>query len=259
MKKGRKKYIIIIVVLLLYFIAMYLLFGMNEVKQRKVTTTLLVGDSTVWNYTDKKWMNVTSAKNIEAFNWKKFDIYINREKLGNYNLWHNGKWYVFDDNKTAISYTGLFFAYKSDFEMDIVDFESRAITDFTYVNQVLTNKGITPAIDYTVSTVTTLDFDQDGVEEEFYIVSNVFSDMSIHNYFSFVFMVKNNQIYMLYEDVDKNEGVNGCKPYINLIADVDNDKQNELILTCARYSNQIPIQMLYELEDDTFKIVISNQ
>ena len=66
-------------------------------------------------------------------------------------------------------------------------------------------------------------------------------------------------IYMLYEDVDVNEGVNGCMPNLYTVADLDNDQDNELILTCAKYSNQTPVAMLYEFRDNAFEIKISNQ
>lgn len=259
MKKGRRKYFIIIVILLIYFIAMYLLFGVDEVKKSKVATTLLVGDSTVWNYSGRSWTNVTNSQMISALDWQKFMVYVNREKLGNYYVWNNDKWYLFDNDKKAVSYSGLLFAYKADFDMNITNFETNQITDFIYVNEVLTKHNLVTTVNYTVSTVSSIDFDQDGTTEDFYVVSNVFSGEKVDQYFSFVFMVKNNKIYMLYEDVDKNDGVNGCKPYLNLVGDVDDDRKNELILTCARYSNQTPIDMLYEFEEDAFKIVISNQ
>lgn len=259
MKKGRSKYIIIIIILLIYLLGMYLLFGVDEVKKNKVTTTLLIGNSSVWNYSGRKWSNVTNNQLLSSLDWQKFMVYINSEKLGNYYLWNDDKWYVFDDDKKALSYSGLFFAYKADFDMKVLKYETKQIIDFTYVNEVLSKYNLISSVNYTVSTITSVDFNQDGVNEDFYVISNVFSEEQVDKYFSFVFMVKNEKIYMLYEDVDNNDGVNGCKPYINLVADVDNDKKNELVLTCARYSNQLPIDMLYKFEEDAFKIVISNQ
>ena len=71
-------------------------------------------------------------------------------------------------------------------------------------------------------------------------------------------MVDNEKIYMLYEDSDTNTGVNGCKPALYTIGDFDYDKDNELILSCAKYSNQTPIFMLYEFQNNAFRIEISN-
>ena len=64
---------------------------------------------------------------------------------------------------------------------------------------------------------------------------------------------------MLYEDVDQNDGTNGCRPQLYTVADFDNDKEYELVLVCSKYSVQTPVAMLYEFSDDQFKIAISNQ
>lgn len=260
MKKGKLKYVIIILVLIIYGTVMYFAFGVDETRERKATTTLLVGNSAVWNYSSRDWMRVNTPSLLSGLNWQKFNIYINNKSIGQYLVWRDDKWYLFDDDKKAISYDGNFFAYQADFDMDILDFPTTNITDFTYVQQVLKEHNLDINPQYTLANVSSVDFDNDGVLEEFYAVSNVFATDSFPDkYFSFVFMVDNNQIYMLYEDVDVNEGVNGCKPNLYTIADVDNDKEYELILTCAPYSNQLPLTMLYEFNEGAFKIKISNQ
>lgn len=260
MKKGKVKYIVIIVILIIYCVGMYLIFGVSETKERNTTTTLLVGDSTVWNYSSRDWMNVTNQQLLSDVNWQKFKIYVDNEYFGNYSVWLDDRWYLFDDDRNAVTYQGNLFAYDADFDMDILPFTTSQITDYTYVNQVLKEHNLNTDTAYTLATQSSFDFDKDGVNETFYMVSNVFAiDFFPETYFSFVFMVDNNQIYMLYEDVDKNEGVNGCKPNLYTVADVDNDDQYELILMCSKYSNQIPIMMLYEFRDNAFKIAISNQ
>lgn len=260
MKKGIKKYIIIIIVLIIYCGFMYFTFGISENKKRKTNVSLLVGDSTVWNYTSGDWMNVTSQKSLSSLNWKKFNIYVDNQYFGNYLIWLDNQVYLFDKNHKAIPYQGMLFGYKSNFEMDVLSFNSSTISNFSYAKKVLSNHQLDVNSPYTLSTVSSLDFDQDGQNEDFYFISNVFAnDFFPEKYFSFAFMVKNDKIYMLYEDVDKNDGVNGCKPNLYSVADVDNDSNYELILSCSKYSNQVPIMMLYEFLNDEFKIVISNQ
>ena len=72
-------------------------------------------------------------------------------------------------------------------------------------------------------------------------------------------MVKNNEIYPIYTDIAKNNSYNGCKPYLSAVLDVDNDNTYELVVSCGRYSVQKPVDMLYKLTDNGFKILISNQ
>ena len=260
MKKGKRKYIIIIIILIIYCIGMYLAFGVKEAKERNATTTILVGNSAIWNYTSRQWMNLTSQQMISSLNWKEFTIYLNNEYFGNYLVWGDDKWYLFDQNRQAVSYQGNLFAYKAGFKMNVLPFTKKEITDYTYVNKVLEEHQINQNTQYTLANMTSIDFDQDGENEDFYIISNVFADEFFpEKYFSLVFMVKDEKIYMLYEDIDTNNGVNGCKPNISTIADVDNDEEYELILECIKYSDQIPVTMLYEFEENQFKITISNQ
>lgn len=260
MKKGKRKYIIIIIVLIVYCIGMYYAFGVKETKERNATTTILVGNSAIWNYSSRQWMNLTSQNMLSSLNWQEFTIYINNEYFGNYLVWRDDKWYLFNKDRQAISYQGDLFAYKAGFDMQILSFSKKEITDYTYVNKVLSEYQINENTQYTLANMASFDFDQDGLDEDFYMVSNVFADDFFPDkYFSFVFMVKNEEIYMLYEDIDTNNGVNGCKPSISAVADVDNDDDYELIVECVKYSAQIPVTMLYEFEENAFKITISNQ
>lgn len=260
MKKGRMKYIVLIIVLIIYGVFMYLFFGIDETRERKATTTLLIGNSAVWNYSSRSWMNITNNQTLSSLNWQKFTTYVNNQFFGNYSVWLDDKWYLFDDNRQAVNYQGDLFAYQADFDMDVLPFTVSDIDDFSYVNQVLEEHELSSNASYTLAKMTSFDFDKDGVLEEFYFVSNVFAtDFFPDKYFSFVFMVKSGKIYMLYEDVDQNDGTNGCRPQLYTVADFDNDRDYELILVCSKYSVQTPVAMLYEFSDGEFKIVISNQ
>ena len=52
---NKKKYIIAIIILVLFGIIMFLLFGVDNIRQNQKSTTLIVGDNTVWYYREKKW------------------------------------------------------------------------------------------------------------------------------------------------------------------------------------------------------------
>lgn len=260
MKKGNRKYVIIIIVLIIYFIVMFCLFGVGNLKKEKEKTTILVGDDTVWNYSDQRWSNVTKVTNIKKLDWQNFNVYVDGKKLGNYSVWYDDKWYLFNDKKESVSFSGNLFAYQANYDISVLSFDSLAISDFSYVKKLLNNKKIDYDNNFTVSSITSLDIDNDSVNEDFYIVSNAFAmDFTPSKYFSLVFMVKDNKIYMLYDDVDTFDAYKGCKPYINSVVDIDDDDNYEIILTCAKYSTQTPVNMLYKFSDGAFKILISNQ
>lgn len=259
---NKKTYIILSLILIVFFVIMFLIFGINNIKKSNYDTTIIVGNDTVWNYSKKRWINYTTKSSYEKLNWKEYNIYLNNKEYGKYFLWHDDKWYAFDKKKNAININGNMLAYKANFKMKFLNFEQEEINDMTYVNYVLEENNLSLSSKFTSSYKVSFDFDNDGANEEFFVISNVFAtDFNPTDLFSLVFMVKNNKVYYLYRDIQKNNSLNGCKPYIYSVLDTNNDKSYEIILSCARYSVSESIDMLYEFDkaEDAFKIVISNQ
>jgi len=239
---------------------MFLALGVNNIKKSKYDTTLIVGNSAVWTYKDKRWFNLTSLSEIEHFNWEEFNVFSNNEKIGNYYLWYSDEWYLFDKEKNAINIDGDLFAYQANHDINILSFTEEEITDDTYVNYVLQENDLSLSSQFTTKYKLSFDFDNDGEVEDFYVISNAFPlDFDPEKVFSFVFMVKNDYIYYLYNDISSNRSFNGCKPFVKNVLDVDNDNIYEMILGCGRYSVSEEVDMLYKFIDDSFKIVISNQ
>jgi len=260
MKKKKNIYIAIIFVFLIYFVLLYLIWGRSEINKRKADIVFLIGENTIFQKINNKWYNITSASSIENLNWQKYHVYISGMSAGSYYLWHSDKWYLFDKNKNPYNYSGTFFAYDANVDVKVSDFEVGQIDTYQYIHQVLEENHLSSNQTYTTQSLTNFDIDNDGEKESFYVVSNAFDEENNPTHiFSFVFMVKENKIYLLYNSVEKNKMMNGCKPYISNFLDIDSDSRNELILACARYSVQEPIYMLYKFDSNEFKILITNQ
>ncbi len=259
--RKKRTYLIILIILVVYFLALFLIWGKDNLKQEKYTTTIMVGDNTIWSLSKKKWINITSKSSIDKLNWQKFNIYVDNESLGEKYVWHSDKWYIFDKNKEAVPFTGKFLAYKTNHNIKVLNFKEEEISDFTYIYEVLKENNLSINANFTTSTKTSIDIDNDGIVEDFYLISNAFSDEFIPDVlFSIVFMVKNQEIYYIYRDIsDNNLDYKECKPYFNYFLDIDNDKTYEIILSCGRYSIKEEVNMLYRFTDGSFKIIISNQ
>lgn len=258
--KKKKRYIVLLIILVIYIFVMFYWLGYDNLKKEKVETTILVGNNTVWTYSGKKWLNIEKRASVEELDWKEFTVYIDGEKLGNYHLWHDDKWYLFTKDKKALNYDGTLLGIRSNNKIKVQPFDTEEIIDYTYVYQVLKENDLSPSSQYTVNTKSLVDIDGDGKTEEFYLISNVFAlEFNPDIIFSIVFMVKDGKVFTLYNDIDKSRGMNGCKPYLNSFLDIDEDNQYEVILSCGRYSNQEPVNMLYKLTKEGFKILISNQ
>lgn len=258
--RSKKTYIIILVVLAVYFLVFFLTLGRENLKQEKYSTTIIVGNSTIWNYSGKKWTHITNKSTIKKLDWQIFDVYIDNEKLGKYYLWNDDQWYLFDKNKNAVNYTGKLLAYKSNYEINVLQYQEEEITDYSYINEVLTENDLPSTSTFTTSKQAIFDIDNDGIDETLYVISNVFADDYYpENLFAIAFMVKDGEIQYLYKNITSNTDYNVCKPYLNSIIDVNKDDKYEIILSCGRISNQKPTDMLYKLEEDGFKMIISNQ
>lgn len=254
--RSKKTYIVLIGILLAFCLVMFLTFGVDNLIKEKYDTTIVLGEDTVWTLKKRKWYYMD---NYDELNWNKYDVYFNNEKVGNkYYLWHSDKWYVFDSKKNAVKVDGDLLAVNSNYDVKVHDFNISDIEDYTYVNSVLNDNEISDN-QFTVDYRIVFDYDNDGEDEEFYVISNTFPmDFDPNKIFSFVFMIDNEKIYPIFYDTDDNTGFNGCRPYFNTFIDVDNDSKYEFILSCSKYSTTSVGHGLYKLKNGEFKILISN-
>ena len=250
----------ILVVLAIYVVVMLLVLGKDMLIKDKDEATIVIGDTSIWIYKEEGWTNITNPKTIESLSWQEYDVYLNNKLLGQNYLWNEDKWYIFDQNKKAIPRDGNLLAIKSNYDIKVKDFISKEIRNYYYVEKVLEQNELTTSENFTVAEETSLDIDNDGYDETIYFVGNAFSlDYTPSKVFALVFMVKNNNIYMIYQDIDTYTTYNGCKPYLSAVLDIDQDKQYELVISCGKYSTNKPVDMLYKLENEKFEILISNQ
>lgn len=255
------RYKVITIILVVYLVVFFLIYGLSNIKNGQRKLTLLVGDNTVWDYSNKSWLNITREETLDSLNWQEYKVFLDNKYFGEYSMWYDdNKWYAFNSNKTAVKMEGELIAYKANYDLKIKEFETKENNNNTYVHQVLKDNNLSTSSQMTVNNVVNFDIDADGVEEQFYVISNAFaSDFYPDTIFSIVFMVKEQKIYSMYTNIEKANYGNGCKPYIRTFLDINDDDKHELILTCAKYSVQEPEDMLFQLNKEKFDLLISNQ
>lgn len=258
--RSKKLYIVLIVILVVFFLIIFLSFGVGNIVQENYEATIIVGDSSVWKYQNKRWVSINRSDSLQDLNWKKYMVYQNNERLGEYYLWKDDTWYLFDQDNNAVPLEGNLLAYDANYDLNIMAFQEDQNMDNRYVNSVLVERNINLDNEFTNASHVSFDFDSDGVFEDFYLVTNAFSmDYEPDVSFSLVFMVKNEEITMLYDSVLVGNNYNICKPYFNSFLDINHDHTYEMILSCGRYSIAEQLDMLYQYQNGAFKIVISNE
>ena len=257
---SKKLYIVLLVIIFVFGLVMFLLFGVNNIRQESLESVLIVGENTTWAYQKQKWIYLRNNSSMDELNWKKFIVYEDNQKLGTYYVWHDDKWYVFDQNRKAVSITGKMIAFDANFKVKILPFEEKKVDDYSYVYAVLQNHDLSVSSEFSSIYKVCVDFDGDSALEDFYIVSNAFPlDFESDITFSLAFMVKDGEIYELYQDISSDQGLSACKPFYHTFIDTNYDGVYEIILSCGRYSASEQVDMLYQFQDGEFKILISNQ
>ena len=259
--RKKRTYIVLIFILVLFALFMFFIFGRDYVKKSKYSTILIVGNNSVFTYDNKRWKKITSVNTLNDLSWKKYSVFVDKENIGDYYLSHDDRWYAFDDDKNAIKLDGDLLGIASNHDIIVVKLDDILVDNSdSIVQEVLLDNNLSLSSEFTSAYKNVFDFDNDGVDEEFYILTNAFpTTFTPTDYFSIAFMVKNNKIYYIYNDFRTNELFNGCKPYYNTFLDIDNDKKYEFIFSCASFSENGRSDMLYKFSKDGFKILISNQ
>ena len=164
--KKNKRYKIIIIVLVVYLLVFFLFLGLKNIKHKNQKITLLIGDSTVWEYENKTWFNITSNSRIDNLSWQKYEVFLDNKYKGNYDLWYDDtKWYAFNQDKTPVNLEGELIAYKANHDLKIKDFEVRETTNNTYVHQILRDNNLKTSSQLTVNNVINIDIDNDGIND----------------------------------------------------------------------------------------------
>ncbi len=254
--QNKKIYIVLIVIILVFFLVMFLAFGVKNIFDQDRKATIIVGENTIWTQEGLNWKK-HSIGEMSSLNWQKFEIYNDNQKIGDYYLWHDDKWYAFDDEKNPITLRGNLLAIDANYDLKVSPFTEEDTLDTIYSANVLKRNGISLNSKLTVNRKVSFDIDQDGIVEDFYLASNAFIVEEEPNvYFSFVFMVKNEEIYMIYEEMG-SQYYSACKPFINSFIDINSDNKYELLLSCGKYSMEEQKNILYQF-DKQFKVLISN-
>ena len=257
--KNNKRYIILITILVAFFLVMYMLYGRGNIEKQKVKTTILLNPNTVFLYRQNEWYRYDKEE-ISKLNWNKYNIYLDSNYKGEFYVWHDDEWYLFDEDKNAINYSEKFLGIKANYDIKVKDFYVEENSNSEYTKEILSSNDISTYSELTVNDKIDVDIDNDGTNETIYIVSNTFpTETNPNTIFSFVFMVKDNKIIQIYSNKIQGDAYSGCMPYVNSILDADDDNNYEIVLTCARFSEQEPINSLYKFENNQFKQLISSE
>lgn len=256
-----KKYIILFSVMIIYFLVIFGIFGVSSIKKERREAIILIDTETSWKLEKNNLTNIDNEDLEDEIAGKKFNVFIDNKKLGNYYLTKNNTYLLRDDTGKQIDYDlGSFLAINTNYNIAVLNLKTKKNQDRSYIDKVLSENNLNDIEAFTVDNYYQIDFDNDQVIENFYTISNAFArETSPKKVFTIAFMEKNGSIYYLYKAIENNDGQNGCKPYLNSLIDIDEDQVYEIVLSCGYYSVEKRLDMLYSFKDNQFKLLLSNQ
>ena len=171
----KTRYIVLLAILLIYFAVLFLIYGKDHLKREKEETVIIIGNSTIWKKEKQKWSSIKSLSDKKDLGWKLYNTYIDNKRIGKYYLWNdNTEWFLFDKKKNAYNYQGELLAYRSNYKIPVKSFTTETVTDYTYLEKLLSDNNLSNTGNPTISSVTKADIDSDGIDEKIYVFSNVF-------------------------------------------------------------------------------------
>lgn len=158
-------------------------------------------------------------------------------------------------NKSQINLEENFlFAYSKELNLQLKDYNLEPITalEIQKLDDILKDHDII-GYEYLSSNRLSYDFNRDGINETIYFVTNLFLETTYDKVFSFAYYIKNNQIVYLYEQVGSLDKVYDlCIPTVKLIADLDDNQNDELVLDCDYFDNIGVNHSFYQFENNEF-------
>ena len=111
--KDKKVISVLLVICVVFFLVMFLSLGVNNISRGKYNSTIIIGEKTVWIFQEGKWYNIQNYSSLQELSWREYNVFDDNKNIGKYSLWYDDKWYVFDNNKNAISINGNLLALNS--------------------------------------------------------------------------------------------------------------------------------------------------
>lgn len=228
---GKWKYVIVLFIIVVYFLVAIFISRMSEPKAEDY---LIVGDTLVMQKYDNTWRKLGSVSNDVLE--KEYTVIDGSNKISGAKVQYvNNEWYFFDADYRDLNPQNFALAY-SHGDYNALSFVPQyyADSDYNIVNNVLVNNGFSMDDNFRVNTRhVDVDLDGDDQTEKIYTTTNVSLSGYSEEYFSVMFLVKNNTVmqtiatstndpFMVYGVVD----LDGDNVYELIVSHGDIDRPN---------------------------------
>ena len=252
----KKKYIIFLVILAVVYIgAMFLLNRATLLQNHKEKNSsyLILGYDTFLRFFDGSIETIEDVNKVTANRY--FDVYMNNEYQGLYTMkLVSDTWHFYDSSSKEVRLTGNLLATAGNQKITPVSFSIDSLNE-TELQQL-------QGIDYSTLTINekvVLDFDQDGVEEELWNISNLYNDTLDYSdkIYAIIAYVDNGTIQFLhqFENTKNSEQQTGYLYRISNIIRIGQSEFYDIIIKRSRpFGNAGDCHLLYSYVDGKYEL-----
>lgn len=248
-----KKKILVIILILLVITNGIILFFENYYNQ-----LLIIGGNTIVEYRNNKLLKIKKSNKInKRLNYKKYSVYNNGIfedyyidfKNGDYN---NISYTLYNNSDEETNITDSLLAYTNDLNINVQSVKNSYI--MTDIDKKLLQKSL-PG--YNLNNIyfnkVTVDLDNDGLNEEIYIVNN-FDFVNVPDKtISYVFLKINNGDIIQIEKNESSDQNNVPAYRFSYSIDIDNDNEYEIVLS-KFYNESTESYNIYKYDSKLNKI-----
>ena len=223
LRKNLKNIIILLVLLILYIVMV--VFFSSDKNNSQVDGYLIVGDSLIYQKKGDDFEQLTDVPDLSDF---VFNVYDGNDKIENIKIQYNSnEWYFFDENYNEKELDNFRIAYTNNFDIKVNDssIQKYSSSDEEYIKEVTKETNDFSLQSYRNSLdKLVLDYDNDGIDETLYSITNFSYQVTDYRMMSYLFVVDDGDIQIL----DSAEGLN---PFIIIDAlDLNGDSKMDVIV-----------------------------
>lgn len=252
----KKKYKILFISLIIYLVITFILLALTGNMDVLFKKYIVLSPDIVLTYKNDNlslYNKKIKKKNIE--------LYYGNEYMGSYKFSYKNNELKFMDGKKNIfeTYDNQFFGYSKNLDVNIIPFENNQMNEFEIekLNQILNNLEIKGYEMLSISDKISIDYDNDGINDNIYIVSNLFLESINKKVFSLIYYLDdNNNPVFIYKKISNITNMyNLCVPSINNIVDLNKDSNYEMFIECNYFDNIGTEYSIYKFENRSYNII----
>ena len=210
---------------------------------------VIIDNTDMWRFNNNSFRRINDyIENDDLYN-----VYINNNYYGEYNLKYGTTWNLFKNNQFT-SYDGNLFAFSKGININVKNKEINNITS-TEKDEIrsLLNNNIIDFDNLSVNEMMMVDLDSNGETDKIVSISNINIE-SLNSYFNLVYVVLNGEVSTLINTSIKPEDMLNAPMYnLNYVININNDYYDSIILKVRYFSvSETAHNILFQYQNNRF-------